>query len=175
MPVYLFTYHGKGTWMPDHRKGYVRRKQGVLPPDPGAAAAYRAAQKDDVVFFSADMQQLLVDTARGTEPYLQATVHSVFSEPTHVHVLMSWRHDREWKSMRSSVKTALTKALNAAIERREWWVDSSSRKRVRDREHFDYLITAYRRKHSGVQWVRQTDMEQAEMNRQQARCGGDTR
>ena len=33
MPCYLFTYHGYGTWLPDRSRGYVRRKEGILPTD----------------------------------------------------------------------------------------------------------------------------------------------
>src|SRR4051794_35604479 len=29
MPCYLFTYHAYGSWMPDHKRGYVHRGQGV--------------------------------------------------------------------------------------------------------------------------------------------------
>ncbi|MEM1355661.1 MAG: hypothetical protein AAGH88_12345 [Planctomycetota bacterium] len=45
MPVYHFTFHAYGTWMPDHAKGYVRRKLGILPPDAKMAEQYRRNMK----------------------------------------------------------------------------------------------------------------------------------
>ena len=38
MPCYLFTFHAYGTWMPDREEGFVRREQGILPPDEELAA-----------------------------------------------------------------------------------------------------------------------------------------
>lgn len=34
MPVYLFTFHSHGSWLPDRTQGYTRRQQGILPADP---------------------------------------------------------------------------------------------------------------------------------------------
>ena len=33
MPVYLFTFHAYGSWLPDNPRGYVRRKEGIQPQD----------------------------------------------------------------------------------------------------------------------------------------------
>lgn len=44
MPCYLFTYHGHGTWFPDHPRGYVRRKVGILAADAEMARRYRENQ-----------------------------------------------------------------------------------------------------------------------------------
>ena len=38
------------------------------------------------------------------------------------------------------------------IERREWFVEGGSRKRVKDRAHFDYLVTTYLPRHRGWKW-----------------------
>jgi hypothetical protein len=49
MPCYLFTYHGHGTWLPDHARGYVRRKVGVLAADVEMARNYRGNLIGDAV------------------------------------------------------------------------------------------------------------------------------
>ena len=158
MPCYLFTYHGFGTWLPGHRRGYVRRGEGVRPPNRDADAVYRRRMNATPVRFTPAMQGLLVETARGAGKHLDATVHAVFTEPTPIHVLVSWRHARGWKSMRSSIKHALTRAPGTKHGRRRWFVDSASRKRVRDGEHFAHLMTTYREKHRGARWAREEDL-----------------
>ncbi|MEO0965651.1 MAG: hypothetical protein AAFY08_11070 [Planctomycetota bacterium] len=139
--------------MPDHRRGYVRRGQGVLPSDPQMAGHYRAAQHEPVAIFDRRCQSHLIEAARDTGLHLSADVHAIACEPTHVHVLISWATDRSWKSMRSSVRRAMTVRLNEQIARRTWFSDSPSRKRVRDHKHFDYLVLSYLPTHDGLSWV----------------------
>jgi len=155
MPCYLFTFHGHGTWMPDHVRGYVRRGRGVLPTDEAMAAAYRAKQKEPMTKFGPDEQAVLVEVARAAGEYLGAVVHAVACEPTHVHVLVSWDHDRPWKAMRTSIRWALTRALNKALGKRTWFSDSPSRKRVRGWPHLDYLVLWYLPSHDGRTWARE--------------------
>jgi hypothetical protein len=52
MPCYLFTYHGHGTWLPDHERGYVRRKEGVLAADLQMASRYRSNFQDNAIEFT---------------------------------------------------------------------------------------------------------------------------
>lgn len=63
MPCYLFTYHGHGTWLPDHPRGYVRRKVGVLATDDQMAVCYRSNLQVEAVNFSRDIQRVLIDAA----------------------------------------------------------------------------------------------------------------
>jgi len=41
MPVYHFTFHAFGTWLPDHPKGYYKHGKSWRPPDPKKAQQYR--------------------------------------------------------------------------------------------------------------------------------------
>ena len=66
MPCYHFTYHGYGTWMPDHLQGYVRRKVGVLPADQHLAECYRKNQREAVVYFDERVQRVIVRTILDT-------------------------------------------------------------------------------------------------------------
>lgn len=161
MSVYLFTYHGHGTWMPDRRRGYVHRTRGLQPADANMAAAYRANQRDEPVLFDDAMYALLIETARGAGGFLDAVIHAAFAEPSHFHVLASWRHSREWKSMRSSIRSALTRAMNQRFGKRDWFADTPSRKWVKDRAHFDFLVTQYSQKHRGAVWCRPEDLKAA--------------
>ena len=52
MPCYLITYHAYGSWMPDQRRGYVKRHQGILSPDKEMAERYRENLKQAVVQFA---------------------------------------------------------------------------------------------------------------------------
>jgi REP element-mobilizing transposase RayT len=161
MPCFLFTIHGKYTWMPDHPRGYVHRQHGLLPSDADMAEYYRHFRDVDVVNFTDAMQALLIDTAQKAGAFIEAIVHAVATESTHIHVLVSWKGRREWKSIRASIRTALSRMLNEKFGNRDWFTDGSSRKRVRDHEHFDYLILEYLPKHSQC-WVRQEDRIAAE-------------
>jgi hypothetical protein len=133
MPCYLFSFHGYGTWMPDHRRGYVHRTQGLQPQDDEMAAVYRANQRFASVTFDAVMQEHLIGAARHAGVCLDATVHCVGTEPTHLHILLSWRHDRDWQAMRRSLRAGLTRAMNERFGKRPWFSQNSSRRKVKDR------------------------------------------
>jgi hypothetical protein len=152
MPCYLFSYHGYGTWLPDRPRGYVRRDEGVLPPDEGMAELYRHNMKHPAVTFDHEIQRHLIAAAIEACNYQKLKCSYIATEPTHVHILVSWTIDRTWEVARAKLRESLSRHLNRKLERREWFSKSPSRKRVRDRKHFDYLTTDYLRKHSGWKW-----------------------
>ena len=153
MPCYLFTFHGYGTWMPDRPQGYVHRQKGLLPSDAKMAQLYRDKQNKEAVWFDSPMQQLVVDTICAADAALQMTVHAVATDPTHVHILVSWSSDKQWLWARRNLRYSLTRALNQRFGKRQWLAAKGSRKRVKDREHFEHLVTTYLPKHNGVVWV----------------------
>ena len=155
MPCYLFTFHAYRSWMPDRRQGYVKPKRGILPPDSNMADRYRRAAKYDPVIFDPDQQCLIIETILEACAVLQCQACFVSAEPTHVHVLVSWRPDRPWLRIRSSLKSALTRTLNGRYSRRPWFSENASRKRVRDRRHFNYLVNDYLPAHRGLKWKSQ--------------------
>ncbi len=153
MPCFLFTYHAFGTWMPDRREGFVRRKQGVLSPDVVLAGHYRQRAKEDEVVFDLNLQLLLIEEIKIACQKQRYRVHCIATEPTHVHVLTSWPDDRTWLVIRSGLKTSLSRRLNRDVQRRRnWFVDSASRKQVKDDDHFDHLINEYLPSHRGWKW-----------------------
>ncbi len=152
MPCYLFTYHGYGTWLPDHQRGYVRRKEGVLRTDAHMADCYRKNLSTEALFFDSGNQRLLIETTRATHPFLNVRFHGIVCEASHMHVLLSWNSAQSSQQISRSIKTRLTRELNQKVERRIWLSKGSSRKQVRDRRHFEYLMQFYLPKHGGLKW-----------------------
>ena len=153
MPCYLFTFHAYGTWMPDREEGFVRRKQGVLPPDEELAEDYRGKAGEDQVSFDSPIQVLLIEESRIACEKQRYRGHCIATDPTHVHALISWSDERPWLKIRSGLKTSLTLRLNRDVKRRKhWFVDSASRKQVKDQRHFDHLVSEYLPSHRGWKW-----------------------
>jgi len=167
MPCYLFTWHGYGTWWPDDPRGYVHRTRGLQPGDTRMGQRYRDNQREPSVWFTPAMQTCMLQTLRAAEQPVNITIHGIVCTPTHVHALISWRHDRGWKSLRTALQSAMTRRLNERFARRTRFAANASRKRVRDRRHFDHLILKYLPDHRGEQWFRAVDVEHARANRGQ--------
>ncbi len=150
MPCHLITYHAYCSWMPDHRRGYVRRGQGIRPPDEDLAARYRRNATDRPVRFDASIQQTAMDELHRSARCQHFTLLAVGSDPTHLHVLARWRDDRSPKHMQTIVKSSLTRKLNAEFGRRRWFSENASNKAVRDEAHRDYLVNEYLPSHRGL-------------------------
>lgn len=167
MPWYLFTFHAYRSWMPDRPQGYVRRGQGPLPPNDERARQYERNAAQPSILFDEEVQGILIAAARDAAAHQDFRLHCIATESTHAHVLMSWRNDRTWSRMRAGLKQSLTRTLNRTLgpraglpaamegkeaERRKWFSGGASRKRVRVRDHFDYLINEYLPSHRGAFW-----------------------
>lgn len=154
MPCYLFTYHAYGSWLPDRPRGYVRRGKGVLPPDRHMARLYRRDMVEQPIEFAEREQRCLIDSLVASADKQAFELHAVGTDASHLHVLLAWRNDRAAVKLRAVVKGSLSRALNAMILPRTWLSEGGSRKQVRDRRHFDYLIEVYLPKHDGWNWNR---------------------
>jgi hypothetical protein len=152
MPCYLFTFHAYRSWMPDHRRGFTRRKEGIVPQNEKLAKAYKKAAKAKKVAFSESMQRALINEVQVNAGKQEVRSHFVATDSTHVHVLVSWKEFRPWHKVRSSIKSSLTRRLNREFCRRTWLSENGSRKRVENREHFNYLVGKYLRAHRGWKW-----------------------
>jgi len=161
MPCYLFTYHGHGTWLPDHPRGYVHRQRGLQPTDAHMAGRYRGHMRAAPVEFDPPMQESLISAAIRAGSFLNANIHGCATKSTHIHVLASWESIREWKSMRASIRSTLSRIVNREFGKRDWFSDSPSRKQVRSHEHFDYLVLEYLPKHY-ISRVHEEDQAAAE-------------
>ena len=158
MSVYVFTFHTKCSWMPDNPRGYVKRGKGILAPSAGEAEKYRRRARHDEFTLTDELQRILIDEARTACRFQKLRVHLVATEPTHVHVLVSWKGDKPWQRVRDGLKTSLTRALRKALASeehaadREYFSRGSSRKRIRTPDHFEYWMHEYGPSHRGWKW-----------------------
>jgi hypothetical protein len=162
MPCYLFTWHGHGTWWPDDPRGYVHRQKGLQPTSAVMGGLYREQQRDPTVHFTTEHQRALIDHLHEAAKALQLTIHGVGTDMTHVHVLLSWPFDRDWRAVHRALRRALSLKMNERFGRRRWFSEGGSRKRVRDYAHLDHLLLRYLPKHQGVVWIREQDRAAAE-------------
>lgn len=151
MPVYLFTYHAYGTWLPDRPAGYLRRREGLQPPSREEALRYRKRMTHPDACFSRATQQQVIEAVRNTEPHIGVTIRMVATDPTHVHVLIQWHHDRSPKALRQSIKAAISIALKQVADR-PWLSEGATSKQVRDKEHLETLERHYLPGHRGWKW-----------------------
>lgn len=155
MPVYHFTYHAHGSWLPDHHRGYTRRGARILPTDSKMAGRYRGHMKQPPVSFIDPMQELLIDELKRACHAQGYTLHSVATDATHVHVVVAWTTDRPWVRVRAGLQSSMTRRLNRKLGKHKWFVSNPSRKRVKDEAHLGYLIDTYHPSHRGWKWNRQ--------------------
>ncbi len=152
MPCYLFTYHAYLSWLPDRKRGYTHRGQGILPPDPDMADRYRRNAKESPVSFEPDSQKIMIEEVLIAAKFQRFTVDSIGTDPSHLHLLNHWRDEREFDVIRNGLRSSLTRRLNRDFGKRTWFSESASRKRVLDQEHFDYLVVTYLPDHPGWKW-----------------------
>jgi hypothetical protein len=158
MPCFLFTYHGHGTWLPNRSRGYVKRGQGLLPPDKGMYRLYSEAMKEAPVNFSEQLQRWAIAAFLESELPQRFELYYIATDTTHIHALLGWRDEREPSKLRSLIKGSLSRRFNQEYGRRDWFAEGGSRKQVRSRGHFEHLVNAYLPKHSGWKWSREKDL-----------------
>jgi len=154
VPVYLFTFHAYRSWNANRPRGFVRRGLGVLPPSKNLATAYDRAAVQPPVLFDANCQRVLIWIAYDVCRRRGWRLHAAATEGTHVHYLMSWRDRTKWLDASLRLKNVASLLLNrkrGSFGRRNF-SGSGSRKRVRDRQHFDYLMRTYLPRHRGLFW-----------------------
>jgi hypothetical protein len=155
MPCYLFTYHAYASWMPDRSRGYVKRGQGILPQDKQMHRHYVDAMKQTAVEFDEKLQRWAIAALLESEAPQEFELYFIATDATHVHSLLGWRDERDPVKMRSLVKGSLTRRINQGFGRRDWLAEGGSRKQVKTRGHFEYLVTTYLPKHLGWKWSRE--------------------
>jgi hypothetical protein len=132
---------------------YVRRGEGHLPQDTSTAAKYRSRMKCQAIEFDESMQLAMIEEVHTASQHQIYCVHCVATEPTHVHILVSWQDEkRDSKQLRSSLRQSLSRRLSKQFGRRHWLSEGGSRRRVINDEHFDYLVAIYLKEHGGWKW-----------------------
>jgi len=107
------------------------------------AQRYRQQQKEAAVEFDQSHFTLMRDTTFETQSHIDVTIHGVAADRTHYHVAVSWDHDRAFEAIRTSIRSALSRALNMRFGKRTWFSDSPSRRQVKDYGHLDWLLLDY--------------------------------
>ncbi|MBL4701545.1 MAG: hypothetical protein JKX85_09840 [Phycisphaeraceae bacterium] len=138
--------------MPSHNIGYVHRTKGIQSTDSNIAENYHQKQKQAIVSFTSEIQKELIQASLNAMDHVPIRIHGIATELTHVHILLSWNTQTQWKTIRTSLRSGLSRHLNNQLGQKTWFARKGSRKRVRDRTHFDYLKTKYLPKHAGLKW-----------------------
>lgn len=154
MPVYLFTLHAYRSWNPDNPRGYVVRGRGVQPPNPAMARLASLAASQPPMIFDRDHQQVMLSMIWDACQRRAWRLHYFATEPSHIHVLVSWREYQPWQQVRGKLKNLMSWQLGIQFFNpgRRWFSDEGSRRWVRDRRHFEHLMTRYLPRHSGLKW-----------------------
>jgi hypothetical protein len=116
------------------------------------AEVYRGRAKHETILIDGPNQLAIIHRLIDAVGFVDCRLHGVATDATHVHVLVSWRGGRTWQQNRASLKKSLTIMLKESFEDRPWFGGNASRKRVENREHFDYLMDVYLPKHKGWKW-----------------------
>jgi hypothetical protein len=78
-------------------------------------------------------------------------------DATHTHLVISWTTFTSWEKVDQRLKNLLALKLNRrrGITGKRWFVRRhSAPRRVRNRKHYDYLLTEYLPDHPGIFWKR---------------------
>jgi hypothetical protein len=154
LAVYHFTIHAYRSWRPDNPRGYVHHTDGLLPTDEEMARWYDHHAKFGRMNFEHEIQLLLTREMHAICLRNAWRLHAIGNEETHLHGLVSWKDFIESGEVVRRLKGALSHHLGKQIgpPGRKWFSRGASEKRVKDREHFDYLVETYLPSHSGVFW-----------------------
>lgn len=154
MPVYHITYHAYGTWLPDREEGYYRHDEVHHAKDFDKANLYRNQMTQKPESFDEEMQKVLI---AGTFDICKTrgwTFYGGATDNTHFHALIGSHEEVTAEEMSQKLKNLLSLFLGRlkSIRGHKWFVHDDGICRVKDREHFDHLLTVYFPKHSGVVW-----------------------
>jgi hypothetical protein len=113
VPVYLFTYHAYLSWLPDRPRGFVQEGKGIQPTNQPLAHAYRNAAKHEPFEFDAATQHRLIRKARAVCKSDGYRLHGASTEPTHLHLVISWVDEAlAYGKVRGRIKNLLSLDLS---------------------------------------------------------------
>ena len=156
MAVYHFTIHAYRSWRPDHRRGYVHHTDGLLPPDPLMATWHDAHAKFQPVPFDDEIQRILISGSHDICTRRSWRLHACGMDPTHLHLMVSWRPFTSCADVLNKLKNVLSWQLGQQVGPvgRRWFVRGGSMRRVANIGHFTYLVRRYFPDHPGLFWPR---------------------
>lgn len=153
MPVFLLTIHAYRSWNADRPQGYVRRDSGILPPDAEVAKAYDRDAVQEPASRKHEEQRTIASIVHDACSRRGWRLHAIASESTHAHLLVSRKSSTRSTVVCGKLKNLISRERNLGrAEKRRWLSRGASRKRIRDRKHFDHLVDGYLPKHAGLFW-----------------------
>jgi hypothetical protein len=149
MAVYHFTLHAYRSWNADNPRGYVKHGRGIQAPDSSRADFYDSQALQAPTLFNEEHKDVLFWIVADACCKRCWRLHALAAEPTHIHIPVSWRGYTKWEVVRGKLKNLMSLMLGRHFSSpsRSWFAGGGSRKRVRNRSHFDYLIGRYFPKH----------------------------
>ena len=153
--IFHFTFRAYRSWNADDPRGYAKRGAGVLDPDPKQAARYDARAGQDEMFFTPDVQRLLLETIREICDIEGWTLEAAAFDELHVHLVLSWIGFIPWEKVNQRLKNLISLRMNRTLKTpaRRWFVRRNAAPRSVDAKHREYLLTDYFPKHRGLFWT----------------------
>lgn len=104
--------------------------------------------------FDNDIQEILILGAHDICSRRSWRLHAVGTDPSHVHIVVSWRGYLPVKEAIRQLKNVLSYLLGKTLNERgrRWVVTNASRKRVMNSKHLTHLIETYLPDHPGLFW-----------------------
>jgi REP element-mobilizing transposase RayT len=120
---------------------------------------YARNAKHDGVVLDEVLQRLLIEEAQMACDKQSPHLHGAATDRSHVHLLVSWRSEKDSLKVRAGLKSSLSRRLNEHRRTIASRADvgpslsrAGSRKPVWARDHFDHLMGEYLPDHRGLQW-----------------------
>ena len=156
MPVFMLTFHAYRSWNVD-RRHVVRGEWGIKPPNEKLARHRDEIAGHDAARFDGEQQIVLRDMAIDACGRRDIRLHGGSVTPTHVHLLVSWREERDVGEICEKLKSVLGWALSKQRggKGHRWFSRGEDTTPVERREHFDYVLGKYFPKHvkeGGICW-----------------------
>ncbi|MEM9345351.1 MAG: hypothetical protein AAGB26_01915 [Planctomycetota bacterium] len=165
MPVYYFTFHAYGTWLPDRPEGSYTYHKGWQPPGHARAETYRSQMTEQAARFDNAYQLLILETLLNGQPLQDYELYALATDESHAYIVIAWRDEREpvrvRVRVRAQVKSSMTRALNQRFGKRKWFVRSAGQTPAEDNEHLDRLAHEYLPKHTGLYWCKSKKRNEA--------------
>jgi hypothetical protein len=162
MPVYLMTAHAYRSWPEDHGRGYMQRGEGLKKSAPKLAAHRAAKARFAEASFDREAQLIMHEAVLEIAKERGVRLHAFATCPTHGHALYSFRSPActcgaskvcrkgcPAKVFAEDVFVRMKRKMGQRIAQlrntrgRPWLSRGWDTKPVRNRKHFDYLITEY--------------------------------
>ncbi|MDB5322896.1 MAG: hypothetical protein JWN40_4527 [Phycisphaerales bacterium] len=171
MPVYFLTVHAYRSWREDHPKGYIQRDEGLKEPAPRLAAWRANHAHFPEARFDPTMQELLHKVIQECAIEKQIKLHACSTTPTHVHPLISFQSPActcgasaahchkncPAKTRADDVTTRMKRKMGQQLAKlkqtsgRPYFSRGWDTRPVKNKKHFDYLVTEYLPKHEPEQ------------------------